>query len=151
MTDKSQEPPMAHPPKTRVLRKVAALSVALFWSTGLFAAKDMTKEYLTCVGKAEGVTDKTLDFMSAEFDRQDTRLNDAYKKLISKLSKDRAKSLVEAQRAWIKFRDANCGFYHDPDGGSAAHIAGNECMLNATVDRANELENLLSAIKPNWS
>ena len=54
MTDKSQEPPMTHPPKTRVLRKVAALSVALFWSTGLFAAKDMTKEYLTCVGKAEG-------------------------------------------------------------------------------------------------
>ena len=104
----------------------------------------MTKEYLTCVDKGEGVTDKTLDCISAEFDRQDTRLNDAYKKLISKLSKDRAKSLVEAQRAWIKFRDANCGFYHDPDGGSAAHIAGNECMLNATVERANELENLLS-------
>jgi uncharacterized protein YecT (DUF1311 family) len=144
MTDKSQEPPMIRPRKTRALRKVAALTVALFWSTGLFAAKDMTKEYLACVGKAEGVTDKTLDCVSAEFDRQDTRLNDAYKKLISKLSKDRAKSLVEAQRAWIKFRDANCGFYHDPDGGSAAHIAGNECMLNATVDRANELENLLS-------
>jgi hypothetical protein len=49
---------MTHPPKARVLRKVAALSVALFWSTGLFAAKDMTKEYLTCVGKAEGVTDQ---------------------------------------------------------------------------------------------
>jgi uncharacterized protein YecT (DUF1311 family) len=144
MTNKSQEPPMTRPRKTRVLRKVAALSVALFWSTGLFAAKDMTKEYLTCVDKGEGVTDKTLDCISAEFDRQDTRLNDAYKKLISKLSKDRAKSLVEAQRAWIKFRDANCGFYHDPDGGSAAHIAGNECMLNATVERANELENLLS-------
>ena len=135
---------MTRPRKTRVLRKVAALSVALFWSTGLFAAKDMTKEYLTCVDKGEGVTDKTLDCISAEFDRQDTRLNDAYKKLISKLSKDRAKSLVEAQRAWIKFRDANCGFYNDPDGGSAAHIAGNECMLNATVERANELENLLS-------
>jgi uncharacterized protein YecT (DUF1311 family) len=137
---------MIRPRKTRALRKVAALTVALFWSTGLFAAKDMTQEYLACVGKAEGVTDNTLDCVSAEFDRQDTRLNDTYKKLVSKLSKDRAKSLVEAQRAWIKFRDANCGFYHDPDGGSAAHIAGNECMLNATVDRANELENLLSGL-----
>ena len=135
---------MIRPRKTRALRKVAALTVALFWSAGLLAAKDMTKEYLACVGKAEGMADKTLDCVSAEFDRQDSRLNDAYKKLISKLSKERAKSLVEAQRAWIKFRDANCGFYHDPDGGSAAHIAGNECMLNATVDRANELENLLS-------
>ena len=52
MTDKSQEPPMIRPRKTRALRKVAALTVALFWSAGLFAAKDMTKEYLACVGKA---------------------------------------------------------------------------------------------------
>ena len=42
-----------------------------------FVRVSMTKEYLTCVGKVEGVTDKTLDCISAEFDRQDTRLNDA--------------------------------------------------------------------------
>jgi uncharacterized protein YecT (DUF1311 family) len=134
------------PWKKLLLRKVAVLGIALFWNTGLFAAKenDMTKEYLTCVSNAEGVTYKMLDCISAEFDRQDSRLNDAYKRLMSKVPTDRKKSLVEAQRAWIKFRDANCGFYHDPDGGSAAHIAGNECMVTATIDRANELENLLS-------
>jgi uncharacterized protein YecT (DUF1311 family) len=47
--------------------------------------------------------------------------------------------LVEAQRAWIKFRDANCGFYADPEGGSAARVTANECFLNATADRAKEL------------
>jgi uncharacterized protein YecT (DUF1311 family) len=137
---------MTSPRKERVLRKVAALGVALFWNTGLFAANEnhMTKEYLTCVSNAEGVTNRMLDCISAEFDRQDSRLNDVYKRLMSKLPKDRKESLVEAQRAWINFRDANCGFYHDPDGGSAAHLAGNECMLNVTVDRANELEKLLS-------
>jgi uncharacterized protein YecT (DUF1311 family) len=121
---------MTSPRKERVLRKVAALGVALFWNTGLFAANEnhMTKEYLTCVSNAEGVTNRMLDCISAEFE----------------LPKDRKESLVEAQRAWINFRDANCGFYHDPDGGSAAHLAGNECMLNVTVDRANELEKLLS-------
>ena len=48
--------------------------------------------------------------------------------------------MVEAQRAWIKFRDTNCGFYADPEGGSAARMTANECFLNATVDRAKELK-----------
>jgi uncharacterized protein YecT (DUF1311 family) len=137
---------MASPRKTRVLRKVALLGLVLFWNTGLLAAndEDATTEYSTCVRNSEGVTSKILDCISAELNQQDSRLNEAYKKLMSKLSKDRKKSLVEAQRAWIKFREANCAFYHDPNGGSAAHMAGNECFLNATVDRAKELEKLLS-------
>jgi len=61
---------------------------------------------------------------------------------MSKLSGKRKEGLLEAQRAWIKFRDTNCNFYYDPDGGSAAHLAGSDCMLNATADRATELKNL---------
>src|SRR5262245_48199434 len=67
------------------------------------------------------------------------RLNENYKKLISKLPTERKNALVEAQRAWIKFRDANCGFYADPVGGSAARMIANECFLKATADRAKEL------------
>jgi uncharacterized protein YecT (DUF1311 family) len=132
--------------KTRVLRKVALLGLALFWNTELFAAndEDAATQYSTCVRNSEGVTSKILDCISAELSRQDSRLNDAYKKLMSKLPKNRKKSLVEAQRSWIKFRETNCAFYDDPNGGSAAHTAGNECFLNATVDRAKELEKLLS-------
>jgi uncharacterized protein YecT (DUF1311 family) len=132
--------------KKRVLMKVVPLGLALFWNTGLFAAndKDMTTEYLTCGRNSEGVTSKILNCISAELDQQDSRLNEAFKKLMSKLPKDRKRSLGEAQRAWIKFRKANCSFYHDPNGGSAAHVEGNECFLNATVDRAKELEKLLS-------
>jgi hypothetical protein len=42
--------------------KAAALVIALFWDTCLFAASqnDNTKEYLTCVSNAEGVTEKML-------------------------------------------------------------------------------------------
>jgi hypothetical protein len=46
------------------------------------------------------------------------------------------------ERAWIRYRDANCGFYADPEGGSAASMAANECILNATADRAKELQQL---------
>jgi uncharacterized protein YecT (DUF1311 family) len=62
------------------------------------------------------------------------------RRLLPKLGTERKNALIEAQRAWIKFRDANCGFYGDPEGGSAARMAANECFLNATADRAKELQ-----------
>jgi uncharacterized protein YecT (DUF1311 family) len=129
-----------------MLRKIVLLVLALFWTTGLLAAndKDVTTEYLACSRNSDGVTSKILHCISAELDQQDSRLNAAYRKLMSKLATGRKRSLVEAQRAWIKFRKANCAFYHDPNGGSAARVEANECFLNATVDRVKELEKLLS-------
>lgn len=78
--------------------------------------------------------------ISAETKRQDVRLNEHYNKLSSKLSTNRKKALVEAQRAWMKFRDANCRFYYDPEGGSSARMTADECLLNATADRVRELK-----------
>jgi uncharacterized protein YecT (DUF1311 family) len=100
----------------------------------------MTKEYLTCLDKAGGVTSEMIACMGAETKRQDARLNEQYSKLSSRLSANRRKALLEAQRAWIRFRDANCRFYYDPDGGSSARLAADECLLNATADRAAELK-----------
>jgi len=106
------------------------------------ADKNMSPEYATCIDKSNGVTGEMLDCMGAEFTRQDARLNENYKRLMAKLSAKRKEALLEAQRAWIKFRDANCNFYYDPEGGSAAHLAGTDCNLNATANRATELRNL---------
>jgi uncharacterized protein YecT (DUF1311 family) len=61
---------------------------------------------------------------------------------LAKLSAKRKKTLLDAQRAWIKFRDLNCEFYYDPDGGTAARLARTDCFLQATADRAKELKNL---------
>jgi len=118
--------------------------LGLVLSTPALAAadSDMTKEYLACMDKAEGVTAEMIDCISAETARQDARLNASYKKLMAKLPAKRKKTLLEAQRAWIKFRDLNCEFYHDPDGGTAARLAGSDCFLQATADRAKELRNL---------
>ena len=119
--------------------------LALVLSTPALAAadSDMTKEYLTCMGKSKGVTSEMMDCISAETARQDARLNAInYKKLLAKLSAKRKKTLLDAQRAWIKFRDLNCEFYYDPDGGTAARLASNDCFLQATADRAKELKNL---------
>ena len=113
------------------------------------ADKNMSPEYATCIDKSNGVTGEMLDCMGAEFTRQDARLNENYKRLMSKLSAKRKEALLEAQRAWIKFRDANCNFYYDPEGGSAAHLAGTDCNLNATADRATELKDLTTPFRIN--
>ena len=52
------------------------------------------------------------------------------------------KILLEAQRAWVKFREANCKFLFRPEGGTAALLDGRDCFLQATAERAKELKNL---------
>jgi hypothetical protein len=88
-----------------------------------------------------------IDCITAELYHQDDRLNENYKKLMSTLSKARKNRLLEAQRTWLRFRDANCRLYYDPEGGSAARVEARECQLNATTDRADELELLTHT---NW-
>jgi uncharacterized protein YecT (DUF1311 family) len=125
---------------------IAAISLALLLGARLAASADreMTKEHSACLEKANGDTAEMINCMLAETIRQDARLNENYKKLLSKLATERKTALIEAQRAWIRFRDANCGFYANPEGGSAARMAANECILNATADRAKELQLLTS-------
>jgi uncharacterized protein YecT (DUF1311 family) len=131
-------------PITRRTKQCMLIAFGFLLNAPTLAAADseMSQAYLACIDKSNGVTSKMLDCISAEFTRQDARLNENYKRLMSKLSATRKEGLLEAQRAWIKFRDTNCSFYYDPDGGSAAHLASNECTLNATADRATELKNL---------
>jgi len=90
--------------------------------------------------KANGVNPDMIDCILAETKQQDARLNENYKRLMSKLSEERKKALLEAQRAWIRFRDANCAFWDDPAGGQSAAVTAKECILTMTADRASELE-----------
>lgn len=101
-----------------------------------------SEEYSRCMEASGGVTMDMIDCMSDEHQRWDARLNAAYK-AANAASPERQKALQAAQRAWIKFRDANCEYYYDPDGGSAARIAANSCMLTMTAERATELMRLV--------
>lgn len=53
---------------------------------------------------------------------------------------NRAESLRDAQRAWIAFRDAECGLAYALWGsGSMRHIAGTDCHMQMTAERTIEL------------
>jgi uncharacterized protein YecT (DUF1311 family) len=100
----------------------------------------LSKQFSTCIDKSGGVTSTMLDCIGSETKVQDARLNKAYKYVIATLSPSRKTELQEAQRAWIKFRDANCRFYLDPDGGTMASVNSADCLMSTTANRAKELE-----------
>jgi uncharacterized protein YecT (DUF1311 family) len=121
----------------------STLLVLLLVSSLVNAAEPpRTKEYSRCIEKAGAVDPLVLECISDEYTRQDKRLNAAYRKLMSSLKGERKKQLLEAQRLWSKYTEANCGFYYDPDGGTSARMLSAECEVTARIERASELEDL---------
>ena len=109
---------------------------------GFAQSGNLSTRFSTCMDKSGGVTATMLSCIGDETNGQDFRLNRAYKELMGQLSVARRKRLQDAQVLWIKYRDANCNFYADPDGGTLAALAANDCVMSATANRASELERL---------
>ncbi|WP_157272192.1 lysozyme inhibitor LprI family protein [Azohydromonas aeria] len=122
--------------------KHGLLVLALLCAAGPACARDagLSPEFSACMDQSNGVTATMLACMSAETRRQDARLNQAYKAVMAQLSEARQKELRDAQRAWLKFREANCRFYADPEGGTIATVNASDCLMSATAARARELE-----------
>ena len=122
---------------------LAALIFVYVPYTASAAEAGSSKQFSTCMDKSGGVTSSMIECIVTENKLQDARLNKAYKALGAELPPARKTQLLEAQRAWIKFRDANCSFYNDPDGGSMARVGANDCLMRATTERAREMEALM--------
>ncbi len=138
---------MSHLTHANKSLRVCAAGVATAWLMAFMmpvnaAEPVLSKQYQVCMDKSGGVTAGMIDCIGAELQRQDAKLNTAYKSLMSSVSAARQTQLRDAQRAWIKYRDANCAFYFDPDGGTLARVQANDCMLTSTAARAAELERL---------
>lgn len=95
-----------------------------------------------CITKAAAVDPAVLECIGNEHEVQDRRLNSNYKALMGKLDAPRKKQLQEAQRLWLKYVEANCDFYYDPNGGTSARMMSAQCSVEARAQRASELEDL---------
>jgi uncharacterized protein YecT (DUF1311 family) len=128
-------------------QRLVTVAVALAAVVGAAHASPLThadtsNSYAACMDKSAGVTPAMEDCIGEEFELQDRRLNRSYKALMASIPEKRRADLRDAQRKWVAFRDANCGFYYDPEGGSAARLASKECVVTLTAHRAHELETL---------
>ncbi len=88
---------------------------------------------------AGGVTARMLACIGDETRVQDARLNTEYRRTLTAVSKGEKTCLRDAQRLWVQYRDANCRFRADPDGGTLASVAASDCVMSMTTERASEL------------
>ena len=76
----------------------------------------------------------------------DGQLNAAYNQVMGRLKAEPAAraALLESQRAWIRFRDAECAFSTVNGGGSVLPFLNARCQARLTQDRLRQLRDYLS-------
>jgi uncharacterized protein YecT (DUF1311 family) len=131
-----------------------------------------SKAYYVCIEEARGTTypERLGDYPRflalkdctyQEIALQDKRLNSAYQKVMSNLSKQigaetekeqknrliiKQTGLLEVQRLWLQYSTAKCA-YELHDDGSGSRLGGASCTLAMTQERADELEGELERIQ----
>lgn len=130
----------------KTLMPLVVLVGALTFQT---TAQQQRKEDPCKKANQTGVTVDLVNCSSKKLAEADADLNKTYRELIPKLDdKESGQLLRTAQQAWIKYRDANCGFESQlSGGGSAATFEYNFCLADMTTARTKELRETLNQIK----
>ena len=111
-----------------------------------------TREFRDCIRSAqEGMEAKKQDdpaaigtCLTAETKRQEGKLASAAGKAALSLTGAEKKRLDDANGAWRRYRDANCGFYSDAKISALAAAEFADCSLRHTISRALEVETIAS-------
>lgn len=105
-----------------------------------------TKQYDACQEDADGGGPaERLECMTAEIKRQGALLDTAYKAALRTIPAAKQPRLRESQREWLKFSDANCDLFFNPESGSLASEARAYCVMRMTSERAAELSEIAAA------
>ena len=114
--------------------RISIISAAVLIGAAAFAfAEDAEKG-------CDGSTYEIVECQKGKLAVLDRRLNAAYQKALGLAQSEKQKEQLRvAQRAWLKFRDADCDYYELGEG-TIARIEGGVCMLTLTQQRAEELE-----------
>lgn len=93
-------------------------------------------------GAPENCTGSTLemvDCLMAQHAHWDKELTIAYRQAMRDAPPAQKQKLRDAERAWIKYRDANCDYYAAGEG-TIARINAAVCLRDMTKQRALELK-----------
>ncbi|QJD70050.1 DUF1311 domain-containing protein [Xanthomonas campestris pv. badrii] len=100
----------------------------------------LRSSYIQCVKRADAVMPALIDCNGQEYAYQDARLNAAYKRLLKNWPAEKKDGLKQEERDWIKWRYTLCKSNGALGGGQAEELEDSSCELNATAQRAEELE-----------
>jgi uncharacterized protein YecT (DUF1311 family) len=120
------------------LIKIGSLSVACIAANAYTFAEE-SPAYTTCMDTSGGVTVNMLDCVGAGIELQDGLLNQNYKAAMQALTPGQQTQLRDAQRLWIKLRDADCDLLSGLTGGTMDSLNSSSCVLDMTKARVEHL------------
>lgn len=117
------------------------LIFSAFFSISALAAD---KPESNCLQTAQNQTELN-DCAAQTYKNADREMNTAYKKVMDTLksSPKKSKALLQAQRAWLKFRDADCAFLSSNSAGGSINAMNKAlCLSERTTERTNSLNKI---------
>ena len=130
--------------KTTVIAGVLGLVLI---AAAAAAAKPAVSDYQACLDASGGVDPVMKRCGADEIARQDNVLAAVTRKLRGALTPKLKASLDRGERAFLAYRDAQCGFAHDQ--GSPGTIAGllyQSCVLDLTAAQIKTLREALDNV-----
>ncbi len=117
--------------------RIVPILAALALTAPVLAARPAVA--LNCAEAANTV--EMIECADIDYKKADKHLNQSYAAAKKTLDAEGAKLLLDAQRAWIKFRDTNCAVVADQArGGTLAPQLAIGCAAGMTETRAKELD-----------
>ncbi|BEM38633.1 hypothetical protein SME10J_23600 [Serratia marcescens] len=117
------------------------LIFSAFFSTSVLAAN---KPESNCLQTAQSQAELN-DCAAQTYKNADGEMNKVYKKVMDtlKTSPEKSKALLQAQRAWLKFRDADCTFLSSNSAGGSINAMSNAlCLSERTTERTSYLSKI---------
>ncbi len=103
--------------------------------------------YDACMKQSQGAAPKRQDCAEAKLSYRDDRLNRAYKALLTDLDGLDKRAAIDAQRAWLAFRDKDCAARADRFGSTAGPATESTCLTESTAHRAQQLEDWRGSVE----
>ncbi|MGQ3891434.1 lysozyme inhibitor LprI family protein [Legionella sp. CNM-4043-24] len=129
--------------------ELVKIKFIIFTTAGLLfhTVEGVAGNYNRCISKAVTTAD-TRNCIEVENKVADKQLNESYINLLKLLSLSGQKKLKYSERAWLKFRDAECKFSgHSMEGGTGEYILIRRCYLTMTEERIIQLNKELDFYK----
>lgn len=121
--------------------RILCIAALLLAAPAALAAQHHVPEFCP-----DGYTQRDMNACAADaWALADSILNDTYQQVIRTLGPERVGPLRAAQRAWIRFRDAECAFQASRfGGGSMAPMTEALCRAALTHRRTEDLVQVLN-------
>lgn len=100
----------------------------------------LSREYHRCI-KDDPSNAGLGNCLTLESERQEGRLNQAYRMVMARLPAARKAALLKSERAWVNARKRECdAVYREMEGGTGAGPAQLMCLSVRAAERTNWLE-----------